>query len=160
MADVKGTVDKGLSYFKPPSLNCAQSVVLAMIKDVYGITDPLQLAYITKMTTPFGGGNSNQGRDCGAVSGGEMAIGFKYGTSTPKESRSRIYSLVKEFNKRFERKFGSIYCTDLCECDLSTTEGLEKFGNEKVHENVCHKYVAGAIEILMEMLKEIDTGTL
>ncbi len=150
MKNVNKITEKAKSYFAPPSLNCAQSVLLALTKDAYEIDDDL----VPKIATCFGGGISKQDLICGAFTGALMALGVKYGTSNPEESRAKPYRIAEEFRKRFEKEFGSLYCTKLCGCNLSTREGWTKFRDTNVHEKVCPKYVIDTVEIVMTIIEE------
>ncbi len=151
MKPLKEVQDKAKFYFTPPGFNCAQSVVQSISEVVFDIDSP----YVARIATLFGGGMGKQDLICGAVTGAYMALGLIYGTDKPGDNRSKAYRLAGEFRQRFEKRFGSLYCTDLSKCNLSTREGWEKFRNEKVHEDKCPEFVNGAIEIVMEMLEEV-----
>ena len=59
---------------------------------------------------------------------------------------------AQQFLARFKEKFGSVYCRDLIEADVTTDEGKMKAG-----ENIpkrCPGFVKGACDILEEMLNE------
>jgi hypothetical protein len=58
--------------------NCAQSVLLTMFEFWNG-----ENALIPKIATGFGGGIGRCGSVCGALTGGVMALGVKYGTNEP-----------------------------------------------------------------------------
>jgi len=60
------------------------------------------------------------GRECGAVTGALMVLGLKVQeASSEKETRYRVYDLVKEFVRFFEEKRGTIICKDLLGVDLA-----------------------------------------
>ena len=142
-------IDKALSYFGS-GYNCAESTLLAIAKDTLEMNSYL----IPKIATGFGGGISRQGYVCGAVSGAVMGFGLKYGRNSPEELTAKTYRQVVEFHKQFQEKFGSIVCRKLCGCDLSTIEGIRKFREGNVHEQICRYLVSGAIEIFTSLIDE------
>ncbi|MEM2917196.1 MAG: C-GCAxxG-C-C family protein [Candidatus Bathyarchaeia archaeon] len=149
MKNLNEVVDEALSYFRS-GFNCSESVLLAIANSVLEIRSPL----IPKVATGFGGGISRQGYICGAISGAVLGFGLKYGRSSPEELRAETYNRVVEFFKQFQHRFGSIICKELSGCDLSTIEGVRKFREERVHEEKCTKFVAGAVEIFMSLMDE------
>ncbi len=138
-------MDMALNYFNK-DYNCAQSVVLAM-REFYGVKrNPL----IPKMATAFGGGIGRSGSLCGAVTGGVMAIGLKYGTDrTELIDKETAYAVAVEFYERFVKEFGSPFCRELTGCDLRDPKGLEKLRASNVREQKCSSYVKKAVEILV-----------
>jgi len=67
--------------------NCAQSVLSTMFEYWNGKNE-----LIPKIATAFGGGIGRCGSVCGALTGGVMALGIKYGTNEPSLER-RLESL-------------------------------------------------------------------
>lgn len=127
--------------------NCAQSVLLAMFEHWNGISN-----LIPKIATAFGGGIGRCGSVCGALAGGVMALGIKYGTNEPSaEKRLKAYELAHRFYKQFELKNGSVLCRELIGYNLSDPLELEKARQTKVFEKKCTNYVKNAIEILVEI---------
>jgi C_GCAxxG_C_C family probable redox protein len=126
--------------------NCAQSVLLTIFEHWNGENE-----LIPKIATAFGGGIGRCGSVCGALSGGVMAIGIKYGTNEPSaEKRSRAYRLANKFYRRFEKQYGSVLCRELIGYDLSNPEELDKARKERVFEEKCVNFVRKAVEILAE----------
>jgi C_GCAxxG_C_C family probable redox protein len=127
--------------------NCAQSVLLTIFEQWNGKNE-----LVPKVATAFGGGIGRCGSVCGALSGGIMAIGIKYGSNEPSvEKRLRAYALAKEFYRRFEKKHGNVLCRELIGYDLSNPEELDKAREERVYEEKCVNFVRGAVEILAEI---------
>jgi C_GCAxxG_C_C family probable redox protein len=127
--------------------NCAQSVLLTMFEHWNGKDE-----VIPKIATAFGGGIGRCGSVCGALTGGVMALGIKYGTNEPSlEKRLKAYELAQKFYKRFEKQFGSVLCRELIGYDLSNPEELEKTNTANVFEEKCSNFVRKAVEILMEI---------
>jgi C_GCAxxG_C_C family probable redox protein len=129
--------------------NCAQSVLLTIFEHWNGKNE-----VIPKIATAFGGGIGRCGSVCGALTGGVMAIGIKYGTNEPSvEKRLRAYSLANKFFKQFEEQHGSVLCRELIGYDLSNPEELDKARKEKVYEEKCANFVRKTVEILAELGK-------
>jgi hypothetical protein len=85
-----------------------------------------------------------------------MVLGLKYGNADMhnKESRERIYGLVREFARLFENRNGSIVCRELLDCDISKPEGAATAKENGLFATVCPKLVGDATEILEEMMNE------
>jgi len=127
--------------------NCAQSVLLTIFEQSNGKNE-----LVPKVATAFGGGIGRCGSVCGALSGGVMAIGIKYGSNEPSvEKRLRAYKLAKELYRRFEKQHGSVLCRELIGYDLSNPEELDKARKERVLEEKCVNFVRDAVEILAEI---------
>ena len=127
--------------------NCAQSVLLTMFEHWNGENE-----LIPKIATAFGGGIGRCGSLCGALTGGVMALGTKYGTNEPSlEKRLQAYELAQKFYKQFERHHGSVLCRELIGYDLSNPEELEKARKAKVFEEKCVNFVKKTVETLVKL---------
>jgi C_GCAxxG_C_C family probable redox protein len=128
--------------------NCAQSIVAAFAQDV-----GLDVSSAIKMAGVFGGGLAHQGHVCGAVSGALMIIGMKYnGIGTDYASREPGFAIGADFIEEFEARHQSIDCRQLIGCDLSAPEGLKRFKDSGIFENVCPHWVKEAADILDSLL--------
>jgi C_GCAxxG_C_C family probable redox protein len=127
--------------------NCAQSVLLTMFEHWNGENE-----LIPKIATAFGGGIGRCGSVCGALTGGVMALGIKYGTNEPSlEKRLKVYKLAQKFFKRFEKHHGSVLCRELIGYDLSVPEELEEARKARIFEEKCVNFVRKAVETLIEL---------
>lgn len=127
--------------------NCAQSVLLTMFERWNG-----KNVLIPKIATGFGGGIGRCGSICGALTGGVMAIGTRYGTNVASaEKRQQAYKLSQALYKQFELRYGTVFCRELIHYDLSNPEELEKAHEEKVFERRCTGYVRTVIEVLLDL---------
>ncbi|MFH1722007.1 MAG: C-GCAxxG-C-C family protein [Candidatus Altiarchaeota archaeon] len=129
---------------------CCSQAILSTFADELGLDRETAL----KISQSFGGGIANRGDICGAVSGAYMVIGLKYGRTKIEDSKSKekTYRLVKEFNRRFTHKNGSLLCRDLLGCDISTNEGKRLIAEKNMTKNICPDLVRDAAEILEEIL--------
>ncbi len=133
------------------SYNCAQSVLYAFCEDLH--LDP---EVALKLACSFGGGMARKQEVCGAVSGGLMVLGLKYGRGANDDRRvtEATYTKARDLMNRFEEKHGSYLCRHLIEgCDLMTEEGQKTF-KEKGFQKMCTEYVQAVVGILEQILKE------
>lgn len=94
------------------------------------------------------------GRDCGAVTGAFMVLGFTVQeAATEKDARFRVYDLVKELRRRFEALHGTIVCRELLGVDPATQEGREKAVKENLFRTLCPVMVRDAAQILSDMTR-------
>lgn len=94
---------------------------------------------------------------CGAFTGGVLAVNLLYGRSTPQESRETNYRLVQEWLRLFEDTFGSLNCTELLGCDISTAEGREHFMANDLEIRICAAITEKAAGILAGLLENEST---
>lgn len=141
-----GLAEKAVKYFRG-GYNCSQSVLLTMFEHWNGRNE-----LVPKMATAFGGGIGRCGSVCGALTGGVLAIGTKYGTNEPSmRKRLKAYELANKLYKRFEKQNGSVLCLELIGYDLSDTEQLKKAREANVFEEKCPVFVKKTIEILLRL---------
>ncbi|MCM2465468.1 C-GCAxxG-C-C family protein [Methanoculleus oceani] len=135
--------------------NCAQAVSSVFAGDA-GVSEEV----ILRAATGFGAGAGRTGGMCGAVSGAVLAIGLLFGSTDPgeKEAKDRTYGLTQEFIARFVRKNGTVSCTGLLGCDISTNEGLARAREQNLTRTLCPRYVKDAVEILEEVLASVTSG--
>jgi len=139
-------IKKAVSHFTQ-NYNCAQSILLTM-QEYWGIS----LLVEPKIASGFGGGIGRQGFLCGALTGGVMAIGLKYGTNEPNmQKREKALHLSSELFSKFKEEWGSVCCRDLIRFDLSTPEGREKAWAANVFQEKCLRFVESAVRILIDL---------
>jgi len=127
--------------------NCSQSVLLTMF-EYWNDKNKL----IPKIATAFGAGIGRCGSICGALTGGVMALGIRYGINEPSlKKRLKVYKLAQKFYKQFEKQYGSVVCRELIGYDLSKPKELEKARKTKVFEKKCVNFVKKAVEALVEL---------
>jgi C_GCAxxG_C_C family probable redox protein len=139
--------DKAAGVFKE-GFSCSMAV-LGTYCERFGLDK--NLAY--KVSSGFGGG-MHCDQTCGAVTGAFMVIGLKYGRirADDIDAKMKTAQMTNEFAKKFRARHGSIGCTDLIGCNISTPEGFEEAKKKDLFKQVCPKYVVSAAEILDEML--------
>jgi C_GCAxxG_C_C family probable redox protein len=139
--------DTAAAMFKE-GFSCSQAV-LGTYCEQFGL-DKKQ-AY--QISCGFAGG-MHLDQACGAVTGAFMVIGLKYGRkrADDREAKMKTAGMVVEFAKKFEMQHGSIDCTELLGCNISTLEGYQEAKKKDLFKQACPKYVISAVEILDKML--------
>jgi C_GCAxxG_C_C family probable redox protein len=141
-------IEDAVAYFKE-GFSCSQAIVAA-----YGPTVGVDRDTALKIASGFGGGMGRLAETCGAVTGGFMVLGLKYGSAaSDREAKEAVYTRVREFAERFKARHGSLLCRDLLGCDLNTPEGLALAQEKKLSSTVCPPYVETAARILEEMME-------
>jgi len=126
--------------------NCAEAV-LRIVADEWDIRD----RFIPRVATGFGGGLGRQGYICGALSGGVITIGLRYGRDMGGDTaaRDKSYAMVRKLFKRFREEFGSVHCRELVGVDLTTPEGLERL--KAIWQERCARFIVRTAETVLEL---------
>jgi len=130
--------------------NCAQSVFSSFCEDL-GINRDTAL----KVACGFGGGMGRTEEVCGAVTGGIMVIGAKYGRVENDDRRATevTYAKTRELMDSFAAKHGTFICRKLLnDCELTTAEGQKQFKEQDLLNKTCKPCVSSVVEILETIL--------
>ena len=112
----------------------------------------IESADAPRIATGFGGGVGGGGSLCGAVVGGVMAIGLKYGRNTGAGEREPSRGLSLRFLREFQKEMGSVICRELTGFDMTTPEGQEAAHQSDVRNRVCGRCIATAARLAEEEL--------
>lgn len=125
--------------------NCAEAV--ARVSKSEGLADLSEDSI--RSASVFGGGMANRGEICGALVGGLIALGAKYGRTTNAEDNEALYQKASELMKDFEDKNGTIFC-------IRTRREIMKSEKEKAlaKKLTCAQRVKIVLEKLEEMMKK------
>jgi C_GCAxxG_C_C family probable redox protein len=130
--------------------NCAQSVFYCFCDDL-GFDKNTAL----KLATGFGGGMGRKEEVCGAVTGGIIVLGAKYGRGD-KDDRAATegtYQKTRELMDRFAAKHGTFICRQLLGgCELTTEEGQKQYKENDLFNKVCKPCVQSVVEMLEEIM--------
>ena len=148
--DEKMTREQAAYRLFTQGYDCGQ-VVLARYAERFGLDEEDAL----KIASCFGGG-AHCGQLCGCVTGALMAIGLAHGFSEEQDNVGKQITEREslEFQRRFREKFGSLCCHDLLGYDVSIPEEKMQIGETGVIQQRCPDYVAGACEILDDILDD------
>ena len=124
--------------------NCAQSV-LAVFCEKYGMDSRQAL----KLACGLGGG-VRFGEICGAVSGGVLVAGLKYGQfiAEDKDSKSQCYAKTTEFMNAFREINGSVVCRQILGYDISKKEEYDIAAGKNLFRTLCTDMVKSAVSLL------------
>jgi len=107
---------------------------------------------------PFSGFSSFKSKTrwkgpCGAVSGAMVAIGIIMGgqEKTKDTDVPVIYGKAILFATKFEEKFGSLSCQDLCDYNLQYN--VREYVKNRAWENKCCNFVLFAIEQVSKLTR-------
>jgi len=138
------TIDKAQALFDE-GYACSQAVLLA-----FAPRFDLDEKTAKLISSTFGGGMGRLRQKCGAVTGGFMVLGMKYGNEDPKDMDTKLaaYKKVRELNKQVEEIHGTSNCTEI----------LQKFATEadvadrKHHKIICRKLVVDTTGLVYDMI--------
>jgi C_GCAxxG_C_C family probable redox protein len=133
--------------------NCAQSVFYSFCDDLH-----FDRNTALKMACGFGAGMGRKEEVCGAVTGGILVIGAKYGRGErdDRTATELTYKKTKELMDRFDKKHGTFICRKLLHgCELTTEEGQKHFEDNKLAATICQPCVRSVVEIL-DSIMEVD----
>jgi len=107
-----------------------------------------------KIACGFGAGISKTGNICGAVSGGVMVIGLKYGKTDAGDDAAteKTRALTRQFIHAFTEKNGSVCCTELLGYDLSDPAAYASAQKSGLFMTKCPALVKDAADILERIL--------
>ena len=134
---------------------CAPNLFLLAISQCLEIRNEL----IPKIATGFGAGIGGRGLVCGAISGGIMALGLKFGRNNVNRQKMNPYWFTFQLLERFEKEFGHVLCRELTRCDFTTEAGRKKYEKEKLWETKCRRYVGSATIITFDLITERTSET-
>jgi len=147
MEDETSLAERAVRHFRDDGYNCSQSVLLTMFEH-WGCKSEL----VPRVATAFGGGMGRCGSVCGALTGGLMAIGIKYGTNEPSaEKRSKASELARKLYQTFEKQNGTVMCRGLIGFDLSDEEQRRRAYEEDIFELKCTFFVKKIVESLASL---------
>jgi len=139
---------EAVAYFGS-GYNCSESMLLAFSKAM-GVVCPA----FPMVATAFGGGIGRLCQECGALTGGILAIGLMYGRSKANETekRDRSYAVARAWYKEFQKRFSSVKCIEIQGTDLLNEEEAQKTAKER--HALCDKVVGEGARILVRLLSE------
>jgi C_GCAxxG_C_C family probable redox protein len=132
---------------------CGQSVLSAFCED-YGLDTITAL----KLSTGFGSGMGRMGEVCGALTGGFMVIGLKYGKINSDGSKygpatETTYALVADLARRFRERNQTMFCKELTGLDLNIPENREYARQNNIFSVRCAGYIQDTVALLEDILQ-------
>jgi C_GCAxxG_C_C family probable redox protein len=130
--------------------NCAQSVLWSFSQEL--LLDPNSAL---KVACGFGAGIAQRQEVCGAVTGGIMVLGLKYGRGEGQDrtATEETYAKIQELMHLFETKHGTCNCRQLLGgCDFTTEEGRNLFKKKDLLNHTCKACVQSVVAILEDII--------
>lgn len=124
---------------------CSQSVLLAFSEEF-----KLDENIAKLISSTFGGGMGRLREKCGAVTGGFMVLGLKYGNLAPKDMDTKLaaYRKVRELNKKVDAIYGTTVCAEILKKHATEAEVADR----KHHKIICRRVVGDVAEMVYEMI--------
>ncbi len=140
----QGAIDKAQTLFDE-GYACSQAVLLTFASQFNLDEKTAKL-----IASTFGGGMGRLRQKCGAVTGGFMVLGLKYGNENPKDMETKLtaYKKVRNLNHLIEEIHGTTNCGEI----------LKKFATEadiaerKHHKIICRRVVGDVTEQLYDLI--------
>jgi len=130
--------------------NCAQAVLYSFCDDLRFDKD-----MALRLACGFGVGMGRKQEVCGAITGGIITIGLKYGRGEgqDKTRTEETYGKVLELMSRFESKHSTSICRTLLNgCDLNTADGQRHFKENDLLNKTCKGCVKTVVDTLESIL--------
>jgi C_GCAxxG_C_C family probable redox protein len=130
--------------------NCAQSVFFAFCDDLKIDRDSA-----LKIACGFGAGMGRKEEVCGAVAGGIIVLGAKYGRggNDDRAATELTYAKTRELMDRFAERHGTYICRKLLNgCELTIEEGRRQFKENDLLNKTCKPCVQSVVEILERIM--------
>ncbi len=137
-------VSKALSYFDE-GYACSQSVLLAFSEEFN-----LDERTAKLISSTFGGGMGRLREKCGAVTGGFMVLGLKYGNTDPKDMDTKLaaYKKVRDLNHAVEEIHGTSNCAEILKKHATEADVTER----KHHKIICRKIVGDVAGLVYDRM--------
>lgn len=156
-SDLKKLNDLGFQYMQK-YWNCAQCT-LAALSDFFGMEDER----LVKAATALSGGTAGMGNgNCGAYSGGVLALGDLYGRErkdlSDREKTRVARDLAGKLHARFMEQYGGVTCHDVQRkvfgraFNLRDPKDYEAFEKAGAHLDKCPSVVGNAVRWTGEII--------
>ena len=105
-----------------------------------------------KVASTFGAG-LGIGETCGAIIGGMLVLGMKYGNTgaNQQEVKDKLVAKRAEFLEKFKKAHTHRSCRELLGYDFSKPEDVPKIFESGILFEACPRFVRTALDILDEM---------
>lgn len=133
--------------------NCAQAVLWSFC-DGLGVERDTAL----KIACGFGAGMARRQETCGAVTGGIMVLGLRFGRGGGQDrtAAEQTYAKTEELMREFETRHGTCNCRQLLDgCDIATAEGRKTFAERDLLNRTCKQCVRTVVSILEGMIEDV-----
>lgn len=133
--------ERAENYYRSGEYLCSEAV-FTVVNDF--LDNPMPREAVC-LASGFPVGMGMAGCSCGALTGGVMALGLKFGRKGPREENPGMFAAAKKLHDDFKEKFGSTCCRALIK-DF-------EFGSPK-HLEHCIKVTGAATEMVLRQIIE------
>lgn len=134
---------------------CSEAVLLAL-SEYLDVSNEL----IPRIATGFGAGIGRSGEVCGAIAGGLMGLGIRFGrTNVESDEERRPYWYATLLLNRFREDFGELRCGKLLGLDLSNPEEVQEYHKKEYWDTKCRSYIRGVTASAYDILLENSSHT-
>lgn len=128
---------------------CSESVLLALCKSQNVKSD-----LVPQIATGFGAGIGRSGEVCGALAGGVMGLGLRFGRSIVDDTQDerRPYWFALELLIQFKSHFGHVRCRELLGLDLSCAEDIRKYREQGLWDTRCREFIVTTTGLAHDLL--------
>ena len=137
--------------------SCAADTLNSII-EVLNLQD-IKNIYFNNLAVPFSGFAHFKGKNgwkgpCGAIFGALTGIGIISGGQGKIKDFDvpKVYGKALKFSKRFEEKFGSVMCEELCGFDLNID--LKQYVKTRAWENKCCNFILFAVDQVSKITRK------
>jgi len=141
------SADKANKIFQDRKGSCSQAIFAGYCEQIS--VGKIDSDTGMKIASAFSGGIATTGNVCGALTGGLLALGLKFGDH---ENVNKVNVVGRTLLNEFESLNGSTICRTLINHDLLTEEDLQQAFKTGAFDN-CPKYVED-VPVIMDKLLE------
>ncbi len=152
----KKIAEEMAAVYGPEFHGCSQ-VVAGTLMEILGISDELVL----KAASFFAGG-SKRCLTCGAISGGLIVLGVKYGPGNQKtdaEAKAETVDPAMELIDRFINEYGKTNCCELTGFDFRDPDQFQSFIDTPEAKQKCTEKMSKVCGWVAEIISRRDNQT-
>jgi len=130
---------------------CSQAVLLTF-QELLGLTDELTFKAASALCAGMG-----MGKTCGALSGGIMVLGMKFGRPRIEDGVEGLFLGMLPAQKlvqRFEQQFGTTACIEIAKVDWTDAEAAMQAMVDPEFVEKCAQVVGKTAEMVAELIVE------
>ncbi|MCW4050009.1 MAG: C-GCAxxG-C-C family protein [Candidatus Bathyarchaeota archaeon] len=149
MTTKKDTIKKAADYAESGFL-CSEAVLLAL-SEAQGVDSE----HIPKMASGFAAGVGRSGQLCGAFSGAVMALGLKFGRSSPEGGPGpKVYRYSRRLVDAFREEFGELTCPGVLGLDIDDPDDYAEYSVKKMWATTCRDIIRKTTALAYDLLDE------
>ena len=133
---------------------CSQSILLAF-QELLGMEDELTFKAAGPLCVGLG-----MGKTCGALTGGMMVLGMKYGRTRIDEGLGGLFSgilIAQSLVQRFEQEYGTTACREISKLDWTDSDAVIQAVNNPEFMAMCANVVGATAEMVAKIIAEVDS---